>query len=330
MDNVTVLVPYLARAISSLYGSSTVGELAIEAYKKLVERVSESKKDYEERTILDDTSPIKRQRTQLIRELNSLQNDILITVSEPRFLARLLPMVIEQMSPVYTVQTEQELGIIELNVGQIRGYLGQYKKLLVRRAVARWAAIIVSVIIVLGLIALMVWSGLGGPNIDARIPLLDMPLPILLWSTIGSFTAILYRFNNSGDIELQDPLRWLFTRPLTGVVMGMVTYYVFLLGLLTLSVETDQNVRSPIIFWLIAFLSSFSDKFVDGLLHSLVGKFGGDANDQLISLDYIPLENTQPIKSFIDNLPFIGSPKQDDKPPKKKRMPKQKNNSSTK
>lgn len=227
----------------------------------------------------------------------------MITVSDTKFLARVLPLLLEQAIPLLKVKTKEELEVIKLNLGQIRGYLEQYKKLVEARNKARRYAIIVSAVVVVGLIAFMIWSSLGGPTTNSIIPLLEIPLPILLWSTIGSFTAILYRFNNSGDIELHDPMRWLFTRPLTGIVMGIVTYYVFTLGLMTVSSETIDTTKSPVIFWIVAFLSSFSDRFVDGLLRSLVGKFGGSPNDALVSMDHTSAEGQQFFKMLADLFP---------------------------
>src|SRR5262249_17582 len=39
------------------------------------------------------------------------------------------------------------------------------------------------------------------------------------------------------------------------------------------------------LMWLIAFLAGFSDRFADGMLKSLVGKFGGDRSSELVSVE---------------------------------------------
>jgi hypothetical protein len=36
--------------------------------------------------------------------------------------------------------------------------------------------------------------------------------------------------------------------------------------------------------WLVAFLAGFSDRFADGLLKSLVGRFGGEKNTDLVAM----------------------------------------------
>jgi hypothetical protein len=111
-----------------------------------------------------------------------------------------------------------------------------------------------------------------------------IPLPVLIWSGIGSFAAILYRFNSSGDVELQDPLRWLFTRPLTGIVMGTITYFVLRIGLMSVESPNVDTLSSSELLWLVAFLSGFSDRFSDTLLRALIGRFSGEKLDSLVTL----------------------------------------------
>lgn len=319
------LAKYLMK--ENFVNSTTVVDTATNTISLLTKQILASKKNYEEQIVPNDSSPIRKKREELISQLSLLQNEILITVSDTKFLARVLPMLLEQIIPLYKVKTEEELGVIGLSLDQIRGYLEQYKKLVEERKKARRYAISVSAFVVVGLIAFIIWSSFGGPKTNTIIPLLEIPLPILLWSTIGSFTAILYRFNNSGDIELHDPMRWLFTRPLTGIVMGIVTYYVFTLGLTTVSSEAIDTTKSPVIFWVVAFLSSFSDRFMDSLLHSLVGKFGGNANDPLVSLDTTSTGGSQIFKRLTDLFP---TPKpQEPKKPRKPRQKKQDKEAST-
>jgi len=325
----TILASILTSAITKNLAGDAMDEL-YKTWRTLSAKISASKEDYENRIILIDPSPIKKKREKLINYLNLLQTDILIVVSDTKFLARILPLLLEQIIPLYKVETEEELGVIELNLGQIKGYLTQYKKLVKDRDDARLNAIIVSAVVLVGLIATVIWSSFGGPKTEYIIPLLEVPLPILIWSIIGSFTAILYRFNSSGDVELHDPMRWLFTRPLTGIVMGILTYYVFTLGLTTVSSETIDTTKSPVIFWIVAFLSSFSDRFVDSLLHSLVGKFGGNSNDPLVSLDSTSAGGPQIFKRLADLFP-TPTPEEAKKPrkPRQKNQDKQDKESST-
>src|SRR5438477_550043 len=70
------------------------------------------------------------------------------------------------------------------------------------------------------------------------IAIISIPFAIVMWSFIGSLSAMLYRFNKSDDAELADPLRWMFTRPLTGVVMGVVSFLILKAGLTTIGSTT--------------------------------------------------------------------------------------------
>jgi hypothetical protein len=71
-----------------------------------------------------------------------------------------------------------------------------------------------------------------------------------------------------------------------GVVMGAITFLIIKAGL-TMTQGTSTSVNPPIsneITWLIAFLAGFSDRFADGLLKSLAGRFGGDKTSDLVSM----------------------------------------------
>jgi hypothetical protein len=58
---------------------------------------------------------------------------------------------------------------------------------------------------------------------------------VIFWSAIGSFAAILYRFTNAGDKDLEDPVRWLFSRPVTEIIMGAISFLVLKGGLLAVT-----------------------------------------------------------------------------------------------
>jgi hypothetical protein len=192
---------------------------------------------------------------------------------------------LEQTISVYEARTEQDLTLIDQNLSKIQGLLSQYRKNLDARDLKRKAAMLVSAVAVVMLFVLVILGPRHGLSVNTVIPILALPLPVVLWSTIGSFTAILYRFNNSPLIELQDPLRWLFTRPLTGVMMGAITYLVISVGLITISPGRNTPIGSKELIWLIAFLAGFSDRFADAMLKSLVGRFGGDKNSELVSIE---------------------------------------------
>src|SRR5260370_3473123 len=51
--------------------------------------------------------------------------------------------------------------------------------------------------------------------------------------------------------------------------------------------------------WLVAFLAGFSDRFSDGLLKSLVGRFGGDKTADLVA---IQMSSRQASTGILDHL----------------------------
>lgn len=245
-------------------------------------------------------SPLEVKRRELILRLSSVQNNLMLTVYEQKFLERVLPLLVDQTISVYEAQSAPELTVIEMNLGQIEGVLGQYNQRMKARNSARWAAIIVCVVAILGLFALVMLGPRLGLSVLTVVPILAIPLPVILWSAIGSFTAILYRFNSSGDIELQDPLRWLFTRPLTGIMIGVITFFIIKAGLLSLTPgSTTPSLGSNEFIWLAAFLVGFSDRFSDSLLRSLVGRFGGNKTADLISLQNL---SSQPALPYVSNI----------------------------
>ncbi|GHO91546.1 hypothetical protein KSF_015940 [Reticulibacter mediterranei] len=287
MEPTTIALLISRLAIQMIPGSDvllTAGEL--------VKSLANARKEYQEAP-KDLTSSIEQRREKILGTLNEVQTKIMLYMSNQPDLLRLLPILLDQTITVYKAQTEQDLKLAELSLEQIKGAIKQYQDIESQRKLARWLAVVVSIAALAGLGALIFWGSSGGPNVNTVLPIIQVPLPILLWSTIGSFTAILYRFNSSGDIELQDPLRWLFTRPLTGIVMGTIAYFAVLIGLISIVKDptavskTLSSAGATEILWLVAFISGFSDRFADGLLKALVGRFGGNAEAGLVTLDGI-------------------------------------------
>src|SRR5258708_15748280 len=253
----------------------------------LTSRLNKAKEDYEVKP-KDAFSPIELTRSRLLGVLSELQTKIMLYISRQAELMRLLAILADQIIQVYEAKTEQELKLVELNLGQVEGFIKRYEKIARQRMVARTLAIVVSFAAIAGLgVVIYFASYMGGPSSGTVLPVIQIPLPILVWSAIGSFASILYRFNKSGDIELQDPLRWLFTRPLTGIVMGIISYFMLSIGFLAVGSKDVSSFNSSVVFWLVAFISGFSDRFADGLLKSLVCRFGVDDRADLVSLESI-------------------------------------------
>jgi len=105
------------------------------------------------------------------------------------------------------------------------------------------------------------------------IPWLGIPVSIGFWSIIGSLTNMLYKYYKKSDtINIDRELRWVWARPLVGVIMGAVTYLVAKSGLILIGAATPQGVDiqlKPEILWLFAFVGGFSDKIFEGVVEKV-------------------------------------------------------------
>jgi hypothetical protein len=161
-------------------------------------------------------------------------------------------------------------------------------------------------IVIFGLVILFATASYVGLSTDSVIPLIKIPLPVVIWSSIGSLGAMLWRFKSSADAELADPLRWSFIRPLTGVLMGIIAYMVFKVGVVVLQPGAASAAASlPIsqeLLWLAAFLAGFSDRFADSVLRSLTGRLGGDRIAELQSPDQSVATSHTALSALADRL----------------------------
>jgi hypothetical protein len=300
MAGVETLAAMAIPAISALYkawvGSLSEGEktanLAADKIGQLAKEYQEKRDIYLTLDVDPETTTEKR-RIGLLERLTASQNRILFEISDPDLVAKLVPFAIEQASSLYSVSKAPEFALIEMNIGQIEAMLQNNKVFKESRAKHRTMAIWFVAIVILGLITLISGASYVDLSTDTVIPVIKIPLPIVIWSCIGSLGAMLYRFNSSADAELADPLRWSFTRPLTGVVMGIIAYMAFKVGAVMLqpgaaSGASGGTASLPIsqeLLWLAAFLAGFSDRFADSVLRSLTGRLGGDRNAELQTAD---------------------------------------------
>jgi hypothetical protein len=256
-----------------------------EIAKKLTSRLTEAKKQHAEVFMSDPEHPLEKLRDDNLHRLCSLQQEIVLCVSDPEFLSRVLPLSLDLISNTYEAKTENELEILGMGISRLEGALGAYKNEKSRRKWIRLFAVIVSLLSLVG-IGVFLWFSQGIYNETTHLVILMLPLPVILWSIIGSFAAILYRFTKAGDNELNEPLKWLFARPLSGVVMGAIAYLIMRVGLISI----NADAAAPLLgtseaMWLLAFLAGFSDRFSDYLLKTVVGKYGGSTEGDLITLE---------------------------------------------
>jgi hypothetical protein len=116
---------------------------------------------------------------------------------------------------------------------------------------------------------------LGGNVLTSStvIPLLGIPVPIVLWSALGSLGNMLYKYykqgRGTGDIE--NELKWVWACPIVGILMGAVVYLVVISGLTVIGVTATQTNVLPKseLLWLFSFLGGFSDGIFEGVIRKI-------------------------------------------------------------
>lgn len=253
-------------------------------------------------------SELKTRRVETLKKLNALRNRVTFCITDDDLRQNVWRILIEQALAIYDAKNDQALEetleLVDEGLNQVTTIVDSYAARYEHLRKIRLAAIIISVIaLALIVIYLFVANNLGITT-TTEVMLLGLPVPIILWSAIGSYTAILYRFSLSSDNKMPNPLAWLFSRPLTGVVMGSITYLVIKVGMMSFAPGTPTgNLGAVQLMWLVAFVAGFSDRFSDNLLRSLIGKMGGDNNGEIVSMEVTT--QTQKASSFDAILNFL-------------------------
>jgi hypothetical protein len=262
----------------------------------------------------DVSKEIEQRRLELLKRFTISYNKIVFEISDPYLNPQLVPFAIEQANDLYTATKEADFSLIEMKIVRIEAALAANDEFKASRAHHRRLAVIFATAIILLLVVLVIASPKLGLSTETIVPLIKIPFPIIIWSAIGSLGAMLYRFNNSADAELADPLRWSFTRPLTGILMGIIAYMTFKIGLLVLQPGTIPGRTPGVVpstseelLWLAAFLAGFSDRFADSVLRSLTGRLGGDRQAELQAAEQMQTPTGGAIKALADRL-GLGKP----------------------
>jgi hypothetical protein len=116
-----------------------------------------------------------------------------------------------------------------------------------------------------------------------RLPLIGIPWPVIVWSLIGSFAAMIHRFNASPIYNFSDTLKWMLTRPVQGIVLGSAFYLILISGLFILTGRSasvaENSLASDSVILVLCFLVGFSDRFADSVLNTLVRRYSSDPNN---------------------------------------------------
>ncbi|MEM8504332.1 MAG: hypothetical protein AAF716_14405 [Cyanobacteria bacterium P01_D01_bin.1] len=140
--------------------------------------------------------------------------------------------------------------------------------------------------LVLGIMVAFILQGprfqTGTVAVDAlKLPLIGIPWPVIVWSLIGSFAAMIHRFNRMPIHDFGDAVKWLITRPVQGAVLGSAFYLVLMAGLFLLadgSVEeaAESSKLKDEAVLILSFLVGFSDRFGDSVFNTLVEAYSKD------------------------------------------------------
>ena len=170
------------------------------------------------------------------------------------------------------------LNQVIFEVHRVHARISKEQEFINKSGSLRWISpsiVLVYMVIIIVVIILGWESNLG----STEMPVIGIPLTVLVWSLIGSVAAILYRFYTYRLRELSQvslEISWLIARPLTGVIMGMVSYVIIVAGLLVFGNATQSTIDTPVIrpqlLWAVAFLAGFSDKFFEGFIRALLSK----------------------------------------------------------
>ncbi len=109
-----------------------------------------------------------------------------------------------------------------------------------------------------------------------KLPLLNIPWPVVFWSFIGSFAAMIYRFNRQPIYEFGNVLKWTITRLVQGIVLGSAFYLILVSGL---SLLTSEKITTEVIL-ILSFLVGFSDRFADSVFNTLIERYTKDTKNK--------------------------------------------------
>lgn len=128
-------------------------------------------------------------------------------------------------------------------------------------------------VISLGVLSYILWD-----RPDPKI--MYVPVPILQWGFVGGVVSVLYRlaFDRSHRPESDALYPWIVAKPVVGIVMGAIVYFIALSGELALNGKTEIN--NIAFLNILAFLGGFSDRFSLDLLEKIAGRVSKGKSEQ--------------------------------------------------
>jgi peptidoglycan/LPS O-acetylase OafA/YrhL len=101
---------------------------------------------------------------------------------------------------------------------------------------------------------------------DPRI--MYVPVPILVWAFLGGMVGVLYHLAFR-KTQVSRFYTWLVAKPVVGMIMGAIVYFLAVSGELALNGKTEiQNIE---LLNVLAFFGGFSDRYSVDLLDRITG-----------------------------------------------------------
>jgi len=156
-------------------------------------------------------------------------------------------------------------------------------------------------IAVMAVVTIAVWNG-GDPMIAY------VPVPILEWGFLGGMVAVIYQlsYRRKRFANLTQLYTWAIAKPLIGLVMGGVVYFLALSGQLYFSgAPAAGTPGSPLVeplagktalFNVIAFIAAFSDRWSIDLIEKFTSKTGLAEGEQPATTQESAAEGQEPAK----------------------------------
>ena len=172
-----------------------------------------------------------------------------------------------------------DLNEVQFSLNSLNEIILLEKKEKWEQRVWEYIAVFIMLVYVVGLVTAV--SLMDAARSNEPTPIFGIPLSIIMWGAAGSLAAILYRFyTEKGRIKLAREVRWLIARPIIGIIMGAVVYLALISGLILVGASPNtantMTVAGPVgrleVYWVVAFLAGFSDKFYIGIIELLVAK----------------------------------------------------------
>jgi hypothetical protein len=240
---------------------------------------------------------LSSKKSRLRRYFTQLFAEVVMVVHDPKERQLFDSLCQVAKSELNRAGDDETFASAEFSISRVESELKRYKYQVKQRSNARFNGIVISLVFLSAETAFLYFAPQLSIDGKAPIYMIDVPGFVVFWAFVGSYTAILYRFSNQGDWELLNPTRWLYTRPVTGLVLGTLTYLMLQVGVVAFTsgasaVRPGGTVdpqgaplpsASTALLSLLAFLAGFSDRFADGLLLALTGRLGGNRDAGLIS-----------------------------------------------